>query len=142
LNDRRIRINYWVAKILKMPVEKLPNPIFLNKHEKVDHNDIKNPYYATRDKLPMTIRMKETEERKEEDYDSPIFDHSARLHQNQLDEAIKKAITVKAFTVAEIRELNKFSNAANTLLLRPYNEGKHGKWNNYWCATKTGAKKK
>ncbi len=102
------------------------------------HSDVKNPYYATRDKLPMTIRMKGTEEKKDDDYNALIFDQTKKLQQNQLDECIKKAITVKSHVIGEFRDLNSFSNAANTLLLRPYNEGKHGKWNNYCCMKKTG----
>ncbi len=136
LNDRRIRINYWAAKILQKPVEKFSNPVFLNHHEKVKFDDIKNPYYATRDKLPMTIRMKGTEEKKEEDYNAMIFDQTKKLQQNQLDEAMKKTIEVKSHAIGDFKDLNNMSTAINTLLLRPYNEGRHGKWNNYCCYTK------
>jgi len=141
LNDRRIRINYWAAKILKKPVEKFTNPIFLNKLENAKYNDIKNPYYATKDKLPLTIRMKGTEEKKPDDYNRLIFDQTKKLQQNQLDECIKKAIEVKSHVVGEFKDLNNYSTAINTLLLRPYNEGRHGKWNNYACVTIQGAKK-
>ena len=140
LNDRRIRINYWAAKILKKPVEKFTNPVFLNQHEKVKHNDIKNPYYATREKLPMSVRMKGAEEKKDEEYNTLIFDHSKKMQQNQLDECIKKTIAAKSHVVGEFKDLNSFSNASNALLLRPYNEGKHGKWNNYCCTTKSDKK--
>lgn len=130
-------MNYWAAKILQKPVEKFSNPIFLNKHEKVNHNDIKNYYYATKDKLPMTIRMKGKEEEKVEDINELIFDQTRKMQQNQLDEATKKTINVKSHLIGEFKDLNDISTAFNTLLLRPYNPGKHGKWNNYCCQTKT-----
>ena len=46
LEDRRLRTNYWIAKILKKPIEKFKNPNLLNVNEKVDRNDIKNPYFS------------------------------------------------------------------------------------------------
>ena len=136
VNDRRIRLNYWAAKILQKPVEKFTNPIFLNKHEKVKFNDVKNPYYATKDKLPLTIRMKGKEEEIKEDYNTLIFDQTKKLQQNQLDEATKKTINFKSHIIGDFRNLNDMSTAINTLLLRPYNEGKHGKWDNYCCQSK------
>src|SRR5688572_8667239 len=46
MEDRRLRINYWISKITKKPIEKFKNPNLLNKNEKVDHKDIKNPYFS------------------------------------------------------------------------------------------------
>ncbi len=136
MNDRRIRINYWAAKILQKPVEKFTNPIFLNQHAKVKFDDIKNPYYATKDKLPLTLRMQDKEDVKEDNYNELIFDQTQKMQQNQLDEATKKTINLKSHIVGDFHDLNNISTAYNTLLLRAYNPGRHGRWDNYCCQTK------
>lgn len=46
LEDRRLRMNYWISRITKKPIEKFKNPNLLNQNEKVDRNDIKNPYFT------------------------------------------------------------------------------------------------
>ena len=46
LEDRRLRMNYWISKITHKPIEKFKNPNLLNVNEKVDRNDIKNPYFS------------------------------------------------------------------------------------------------
>merc|ERR1719469_1565510 len=46
LEDRRLRMNYWISKITKKPIEKFKNPNLLNMNEKVDRKDIKNPYFS------------------------------------------------------------------------------------------------
>lgn len=57
LEDRRLRINYWISKIIKKPIEKFKNPNLLNKNDKVDRNDIKNPYFSLSRVLPISIYM-------------------------------------------------------------------------------------
>ena len=46
LEDRRLRMNYWISKITKKPIEKFKNPNLLNQNEKVNRRDIKNPYFT------------------------------------------------------------------------------------------------
>lgn len=57
LEDRRLRTNYWVSKIIKKPIEKFKNPNLLNQNEKVNRDDIKNPYYSVRRIVPISIYM-------------------------------------------------------------------------------------
>ena len=60
LEDRRLRINYWVSKIIHKPIEKFKNPNLLNKNEKVDRKDIKNPYFSLSRILPISLHMDRT----------------------------------------------------------------------------------
>jgi hypothetical protein len=60
LEDRRLRINYWVSKIIHKPIEKFKNPNLLNQNEKVDRNDIKNPYFSLNRILPISLYMERT----------------------------------------------------------------------------------
>ena len=84
LEDRRLRINYWISKIIKKPIEKFKNPNLLNKNEKVDRNDIKNPYFSLSRVLPISLYMEKHKEVKVDDlYDQLHFDHKAKLQQNE-----------------------------------------------------------
>lgn len=67
LEDRRLRINYWVSQITHKPIEKFKNPNLLNQNEKVDRNDIKNPYFSLSRILPISIHMEQTKEVKVDD---------------------------------------------------------------------------
>ena len=60
LEDRRLRINYWVSKITHKPIEKFKNPNLLNWNEKVDRTDIKNPYFSLSRILPISLHMERT----------------------------------------------------------------------------------
>jgi hypothetical protein len=57
LEDRRLRMNYWISKITKKPIEKFKNPNLLNINEKVDRKDIKNPYFSLSRILPISLHM-------------------------------------------------------------------------------------
>tara|TARA_B110000285_G_scaffold227730_1_gene289508 strand:+ start:1148 stop:1555 length:408 start_codon:yes stop_codon:yes gene_type:complete len=60
IEDRRLRINYWVSKITHKPIEKFKNPNLLNQNEKVDRKDIKNPYFTLMRHLPISLHMERT----------------------------------------------------------------------------------
>lgn len=60
LEDRRLRMNYWTSKITHKPIEKFKNPNLLNINEKVDRNDIKNPYFTLSRILPISLHMEKT----------------------------------------------------------------------------------
>jgi hypothetical protein len=80
LEDRRLRINYWISKITKKPIEKFKNPNLLNKNEKVDRNDIKNPYFSLSRILPISLHMEKNKNIVTDDkYDKLHFDHTAKL---------------------------------------------------------------
>lgn len=75
LEDRRLRTNYWVSKIIHKPIEKFKNPNLLNWNEKVDRNDIKNPYFSLSRILPISLHMERTKVvPKDETYDKLHFD--------------------------------------------------------------------
>lgn len=76
LEDRRLRINYWVSKITHKPIEKFKNPNLLNQNEKVDRNDIKNPYFTLMRHLPISLHMERTKVvEKDEKFDKLHFDY-------------------------------------------------------------------
>jgi len=81
LEDRRLRMNYWISKITKKPIEKFRNPNLLNKNEKVDRKDIKNPYFTLQRILPISLHMEKTKVVvPDANYDKLHFDHTEKLH--------------------------------------------------------------
>jgi hypothetical protein len=79
LEDRRLRINYWVSKITHKPIEKFKNPNLLNINEKVNRKDIKNPYFTLSRILPISLYMDKTKAiSKDTTYDKLHFDYKER----------------------------------------------------------------
>jgi hypothetical protein len=75
LEDRRLRMNYWISKITHKPIEKFKNPNLLNVNEKVDRKDIKNPYFSLSRILPISIHMEKHKDiRTDKTYDKLHFD--------------------------------------------------------------------
>lgn len=60
LEDRRLRMNFWISKIVKKPIEKFKNPNLLNRNPKVVRSDIKNPYFTLQRILPISLHMAKT----------------------------------------------------------------------------------
>ena len=136
LEDRRLRINFWVSKITNKPIEKFKNPNLINQNSKVNREDIKNPYFTLKRILPVSLhtqKFKATEE--EEDYNALHFDHTAKLLQNEQDLILERTLAKEFHRVTGLEDTNSKDVAVNSILLRNYNDGRHGKWNNY-CTLK------
>lgn len=67
LEDRRLRINFWVSIIIHKPIEKFKNPNLLNQNEKVNRKDIKNPYFSLNRILPISLHMERTKIKNHDD---------------------------------------------------------------------------
>lgn len=86
LEDRRLRMNYWTSIITHKPIEKFKNPNLLNINEKVDRNDIKNPYFTLSRILPISLHMEKTKVISTDvNYDKLHFDFKAKYLQSQQD---------------------------------------------------------
>ena len=81
LEDRRLRMNYWISKITKKPIEKFKNPNLLNKNSNVNRDDIKNPYFTLKRILPISVHMDKTKVvRVDDGFDKRHYEHTMRLH--------------------------------------------------------------
>jgi len=79
IEDRRLRMNYWISKITHKPIEKFKNPNLLNMNEKVDRNDIKNPYFSLQRILPISLYMERHKDIcTDKNYDTKHFKHSSK----------------------------------------------------------------
>lgn len=80
MEDRRLRTNYWISKIIKKPIEKFKNPNLLNRNEKVNRKDINNPYFSLSRVLPISLHMEKTKiVVKDDKYDKLHFDYTAKM---------------------------------------------------------------
>mmetsp|Transcript_14683 Transcript_14683/g.10581 ORF Transcript_14683/g.10581 Transcript_14683/m.10581 type:complete len:88 (+) Transcript_14683:636-899(+) len=61
------------------------------------------------------------------------FDHSMKLNQNEQDEIIQRTIMKEFHRVAEVGQGKGKEVAINSLIMRNYNEGRGGGWDNYCC---------
>jgi hypothetical protein len=135
MEDRRLRVNYWISKIIHKPIEKFKNPSLLNKNEKVNRSDIKNPYFSLSRVLPISLHMSKHHVAKvDERYDKLHFEHTMKLQQNEQDIIIQRTIMKEFHRVCPLGSSNNNKEVAiNSLLLRNYNDGRTGGWNNYCC---------
>ena len=134
LEDRRLRMNYWISKITKKPIEKFKNPNLLNQNEKVNRRDIKNPYFSLQRILPISVHMEKTKVVvPDANYDQLHFKTSSKYHQNEQDAIISRTIGKEIHRVTDIENAKSSGAAVNTLILRNYNDGRQGGWNNYCC---------
>jgi hypothetical protein len=103
MEDRRTRINYWVSKIIHKPIEKFKNPNMLNMNEKVDRNDIKNPYFTLTRIQPISLHMERTKVvEKDEKYDKLHFDYKKSYNQAEQDVVIEKTISKEYNRITDI----------------------------------------
>lgn len=139
LEDRRLRMNYWTSKITHKPIEKFKNPNLLNINEKVDRNDIKNPYFTLSRILPISLHMEKTKVISTDvTYDKLHFDFKSKYLQSQQDQIVERQIGKDFHRVAGIENAQDNTLAHNTLITRNYNDGRHGGWDNYISYKGTG----
>mmetsp|Transcript_15477 Transcript_15477/g.22460 ORF Transcript_15477/g.22460 Transcript_15477/m.22460 type:complete len:481 (+) Transcript_15477:1590-3032(+) len=124
MNDRKIRINFWLSKIIGKPVESMPT-LF------------EDPESGR--SLPLTIsEVKKIPPKSSTRYDKSIAD-APKLGPNAEKVALFKRLHRDAFQIAEGKALNSVSTANNVRLLREYAPGRHGLWDNYVASKHPGA---
>lgn len=141
LEDRRLRINYWVSKITHKPIEKFKNPNLLNWNEKVNRKDIKNPYFSLSRILPISLHMEKTKVvAKDERYDKMHLQYGKKYIQAEHDLLLEKTLSKEYHRITDISMPRDGSEGLNATILKNYNDGRHGGWNNYCCFSKNGVK--
>ena len=139
LEDRRLRINYWVSKITHKPIEKFKNPNLLNQNDKVDRSDIKNPYFSLHRILPISLHMERTKVvEKDEKYDKLHFDFKKSYIDAEHSLVFEKTVSKEYHRVTDITQPKNNEASINTMIIRNYNDGRHGGWNNYCCYDNNG----
>ena len=83
--------------------------------------------------MPLTLILDRQKEQtsKQKDISSLHFNLKDKLNQNQQDKIVEATIAKEFHRVSGIEDTNNKSVATNALLLRNYNDGRHGGWDNY-----------
>lgn len=133
MEDRRVRLNAWAAKILNVPIEKIKKNKHINPAAKSKElKDPKNLNFTLERKLPLTMTTK-----KEDisfvpvDFQVSIVDKK-KYNKNEEGLVINKLLhrhSHKILTCDNLMDTKSIK--ATTFLMKNYNEGRHGLWDNY-----------
>lgn len=133
LEDRRVRLNAWAAKILKIPVQKIK----LNKHvnpsvSQKELNDPKSLHYTITRKLPLTC-LKQKEDITFTPFDFPVsIVDKPKYPKNEENLVRFKLLHRHSHKVMDVDNLHQTGNVVSTVfLMKNINEGRNEKWNNY-----------
>jgi hypothetical protein len=133
LEDRRVRLNAWAAKILKIPVQKIK----LNKHvnpsvSQKQLNDPKSLHYTITRNLPLTC-LKKKEDITFTPFDFPVsIVDKAKYPKNEENLVRFKLLHRHSHKVVDVDNLHQTGNVVSTVfLMKNINEGRNEKWNNY-----------
>ena len=131
LEDRRIRMTYWVAKVTGKSVDRFPPVTSLDNTLTPEQlTDTKGPYFTLNRKLPLTLLIKP-----EQIKNVPLLFPPSIVDKNKLafmeeNLKIEKLLHRNLTKVTQVGQKNAGIREAVTLL-RPYHEGRHGDWDNY-----------
>jgi len=143
LEDRRIRMNAWVAKLIGKPLDKFINPKLkdpelmdgtVQEYERRDPNSIHFTLTRT-DPLSYSIKPKNINEVGTR-FKESIVDKK-KLRPNEEKIVLFKLLHRNTHHIVGIDEVQTTSKFVNSVYIMRdgYNEGRHGSWNNY-CALK------
>jgi hypothetical protein len=103
----------------------------------VNRKDIKNPYFSLNRILPISLHMERTKKVvKDEKYDKLHFDFNEKYIQAEHELVLEKTISKEYHRITDITQPKSNQCAINCVILKNYNDGRHGGWNNYCCYDK------
>ena len=122
LEDRRIRLNFWVSKMINKPIHQFPNPKLLNfTGEEKEIKEMKNPksknFTLIRNK-PIEIKDKERKKLKATVLQHPIMQKD-KLTNHEISMKVERLLTKNISMVAP-ESLSDVNIKSNMLLLRNY----------------------
>ena len=77
---------------------------------------------------------------KDKSFDKLHFDFKTQYIQAEHDLVFEKTVSKEYHRVTDISQPKTGDVGINTMILRNYNDGRHGGWNNYCCYDKKGNK--
>lgn len=121
--DRRIRLNYWVSKMIEKPVDKFDNPKLINfTGDEKELKDMKNPKsknFTILRHLPIQVENKERNKLRATVLQHPIIQKD-KLTQHEISQKVEKLITKNISMVACESKLSDINIVSNMILLRNY----------------------
>jgi len=134
LEDRRIRMNAWVAKLIGKPLNKFVNPKLLDVN--VAEEERKNPKsinFTLMRTTPLSYSIKPSNINEVPvKFEQSIVDKK-KLRPNEEKIVLLKLLHRNSHHIVSIDEVEAGSKYVNSVYIMRdgYNEGRHGSWNNY-----------
>jgi hypothetical protein len=129
--DRRIRLNFWVYKILGKPPESFKNPKLINDISQNELKDLKSKNFTLLRTLPIKVKNEEEEKLKAIVIEHPIF-LKQKLTDHEMNQKVEKLLSKNFCQVSNMEAKNDKNMVSNMILLRNYEletlkEGKNKK---------------
>jgi hypothetical protein len=129
MEDRLIRLQFWLATLLHKPVDNLP----LNSSGQTLNVDV-----TISRTLPLSITDKKRSITQVSTFRERSIVDEPKMGANAYRVSLHKRLNRDSCNIAEPKELNSADVASNVLLLRNYAAGRHGGWDNYASLKGTG----
>ncbi|EGR28487.1 nucleoside diphosphate kinase family protein, putative [Ichthyophthirius multifiliis] len=140
LEDRRIRINAWISQIIGKPIDRFKNPKLVDKTiNNSQRQNLKSYNFTLNRNLPLKmITKKENITYTPIEFPKTLID-KPKLQQNEESFALLQKLHRYTTQILSVDNLNQnvSSYKINVFMLRNYNEGRHGSWQNYCSLNKT-----
>ncbi len=118
--DRRIRLNFWVSKIIGKPPESFKNPKLINNLTYKDINDIKSKNFTILRTLPLKVKDQEEENLKSIVLEHPIL-VKEKLTDHELNQKVEKLFNKNLCKVSNLLERVDKAMVSNIVLMRNHN---------------------
>ncbi len=119
LEDRRIRLNFWIGKIIGKPTEKFRVPQLINPLTKKEISDMKSHKFTLLRTDPIIVKNSEEEELKQLIILHPLF-IKIKLSDFELKNLIVKLFNRNFYKIATKETKNNTSMVSNLILMRNF----------------------
>ena len=120
MEDRRIRLNFWVSSIIGKPPESFKNPKLINHLSYKEINDVKSKNYTILRTKPLKVKDKEEENLKSIVLEHPIL-VKEKLTDHELNQKIEKLYNKNLCSVSSLMDRGNSSLVSNIVLMRNLN---------------------
>lgn len=138
-------MTYWISQLIHKPVERFRNPKLVDQTlEPSKLKNLKSAYFTIGRCTPLSILHQKTTVTNVSAFNkqTPIeYDHSMvdkRTFQKNEEILVReKLFNRHSYKLIHISDISRIQETVVSLsLMRNYNEGRHGQWNNYCCLRK------
>ncbi|KAM3142181.1 hypothetical protein pb186bvf_005590 [Paramecium bursaria] len=130
LEDRRIRMNAWMSQLINKPIHRFKNPKLISKVPPEERKNPESIHFTINRLLPIDMTYKKKDITQAALEFPPNLADKEKLNPNEEKLALLKRLHRETHKMVEITDLKKFD-PNGVYLLRKYNEGRNGGWDNY-----------
>ena len=118
--DRRIRLNFWVSRIIGKPPESFKNPKLINSLSYKEITDLKSKNFTLLRTLPLKVKDKEEENLKSIVLEHPIL-VKVKLTDHELNQKVEKLFNKNLCKVSNLLQGADKALVSNIVLMRNHN---------------------